>query len=184
MTKNNQYILFAHCTLPHGIKGEFSFRLLNEESRFLEKGSTIYIQKQNKNETLAELKNDDKNLIAKKITDIRYGNKTIVKLEDVLDRNAVEALVPFDVYVCEDDLPELNDDEVYLSDLIDLEVIDASNQKSIGRVIDFYETSVQVVLVIKLASREIIEILYIDQFIEEVSLEDSKIYVHLPQIVE
>ena len=118
-----------------------------------------------------------------KIKKISIGNKAIVILEGVSDRNTVEAMVPFDIYFDRKNFPETEDDEYYLNDLLGLEVFDFITKASIGRILDFYENGAQVVLKIK-TETEILEILFIDQYVPEVDIEGGRIEVIIPEMVE
>jgi 16S rRNA processing protein RimM len=175
--KKSQNIHIGHCTTPHGIKGEFSFVLYNPEDSVLHTGSSVSLTPRS---TSSSIPQDGKEF---KILKINFGNKTIVTLEGVNDRNIVEAMVPFDIYVDRSNFPEVGEDEYYLNDLLGLEVFDYFTKKSIGRVIDFYENGVQVILKIK-TEKEIIEILFIDQYVPEVDIDQGKIEVIVPEMIE
>jgi 16S rRNA processing protein RimM len=175
--KKSENIHVGHCTTPHGIKGEFSFVLYNPEDSVLDDGSLISLMPRS---TSSSVPQDGKDF---KIKKINIGNKAIVTLEGVNDRNTVEAMVPFDIYFDRKKFPETADDEYYLNDLLGLEVFDFITKVSIGRVSDFYENGVQVVLKIK-TETEIIEILFIDQYVPEVDIDGGRIEVLIPEMIE
>jgi 16S rRNA processing protein RimM len=101
----------------------------------------------------------------------------------VVDRNVVEGMVPFDIYLSRSVFPELDENEYYLNDLLGLEVFDFVTKKFVGRVIDFYENGAQVILKIKTDS-EILELLFIDQYVPEVDLFNGRIEVIIPEMIE
>ena len=175
--KKSENIHIGHCTTPHGIKGEFSFVLYNQEDSVLGNGSLISLLPRS---TSSSVPQDGKDFKIKKIS---IGNKAIVILEGVSDRNTVEAMVPFDIYFDRKNFPETEDDEYYLNDLLGLEVFDFITKASIGRILDFYENGAQVVLKIK-TETEILEILFIDQYVPEVDIEGGRIEVIIPEMVE
>lgn len=175
--KKSENIHIGHCTTPHGIKGEFSFVLYNQEDSVLFDGATVSFLPRSASSSVPQ---DGKEY---KIKRISFGNKTIVTLEGVSDRNIVEAMVPFDIYFDRANFPETEDDEYYLNDLLGLEVFDFISKKPIGRVMDFYENGAQVVLKIK-TEGEILELLFIDQFVPEVDIDNGRIEVIIPVMIE
>lgn len=175
--KKSENIHVGHCTTPHGIKGEFSFVLYNHDDSVLHDGAMVSLLPRS---TSSSVPQDGKDFKIKKIS---FGNKTIVTLEGVSDRNVVETMVPFDIYFDRSNFPEADEDEYYLNDLLGLEVFDFVSKKSIGRVMDFYENGVQVVLRIKTES-EIIDLLFIDQYVPEVDIDNGRIEVLIPEMIE
>lgn len=175
--KKSENIHIGHCTTPHGIKGEFSFVLYNPEDSVLHDGVMVSLLPRSSSSSLPQ---DGKEF---KIKKINFGNKTIVTLEGVSDRNSVEAMVPFDIYFARENFPETEDDEYYLNDLLGLEVFDFHSKNFIGRVMDFYENGVQVILKIK-TDKEILEILFIEQYVPEVDIENGRMEVIVPVMIE
>lgn len=175
--KKSDNIHIGHCTTPHGIKGEFSFVLYNQEDSVLHDGAIVSLLPRSASSSVPQ---DGKDFKIKKIS---FGNKTIVTLDGVNDRNLVEAMVPFDIYFDRANFPETDEDEYYLNDLLGLEVFDFATKKSIGRVMDFYENGVQVVLKIK-TENEILELLFIDQYVPEVDIDNGRIEVIIPEMIE
>lgn len=118
-----------------------------------------------------------------KIKSIRIGNKAIAVLDGVNDRNTVEAMVPFDIYLSRENFPETDDDEYYINDLLGLEVYNYYTKKFLGRVMDFYENGAQVVLKIK-TEKEIIEVLFLNQYVPVVDIEGNRMEIVPPILVE
>ena len=162
-------IQIAYSNSSHGIKGEFSVKLINEESRTLEKGMTIFLKK-------------NENFLKKEIESIRFGNKTILKLKDINDRNESDALVPFEIYIDKNDLPDLEEDEFYMVDLIGLDVVDEKNN-FIGKLIDFYDSPNATIIQIKTKDK-ILDVIFNDHFIKEVDLENTRIVIVVPEFIE
>lgn len=162
-------IQIAYSNSSHGIKGEFSVKLINEDSRSLKNGMTIYLKK-----------NDQ--FLKQEIESIRFGNKTILKLKDISDRNQSDALVPFGIYINKEDLPELEEDEFYMVDLIGLSVFD-ENDNFIGKLIDFYDSPTATIIQIK-TENKILEVIFNDHFIKDVDLENEKIIIVVPEYIE
>ena len=175
MKKTNVHI--GHCTSPHGIKGEFSFVLYNPEDSILDNGSTITLTPRGAGSSVPQ---DGKEFAIKKIS---FGNKTIVSLEGIDNRNIVEEMIPFDVHVSREDFPETEDDEYYINDLLGLEVYHYYTKNLIGRVMDFYENGAQVVLKIK-TDKEIIEVLFMNQYVPVVDIDQNRLEIIPPILVE
>ena len=177
MTTKSTNIHIGHCTSPHGIKGEFSFVLYSPEDSVLDSGSIITLTPRAPGSSVPQ---DGKEY---KIKRINFGNKTIVTLDGVNDRNTVEALIPFDIYMSRDLLPETEEDEYYLNDLLGLEVFHHYTKEPIGRVVDFYENGAQIVLKIK-ADKEFIEVLFLSQFVPTVDLDLNRMEIIPPIMIE
>lgn len=60
------------------------------------------------------------------------------KIKGIDDRNAAEALIGTELYVCREALPELEEEEYYQADLIGLRVIEKSSGQEAGTVAGVY----------------------------------------------
>ena len=176
MTKSTN-IHIGHCTSPHGIKGEFSFVLYNFDDSVLEDGMVVTLTPRDHSSSVPQ---DGKEFTIKTI---RIGNKAIATLDGVSDRNTVEAMVPFDIYLSRELLPETEDDEYYINDLLGLEVYNYYTKNLLGRVMDFYENGAQVVLKIK-TDKEIIEVLFLNQYVPVVDIPGNRMEIVPPILVE
>lgn len=161
------------CRKPHGVRGAFSFHLENSNDSTLKKGSLITLKPLSKDSSI------NKEGQEFTIKTIGFGNKTIVELKGVDNRNTVEAMIPFAIYISREDLPELDEGEFYLSDLVGLKAIDDSGNE-IGEVLRLSDNGVQDILVIK-TSGENIEVLLIDQFVKEIDFEAGTVKVVIPE---
>ena len=176
MTKSTN-IHIGHCTSPHGIKGEFSFVLYNFDDSVLEDGMVLTLTPRSTDSSVPQ---DGKEF---KIKQIRIGNKAIATLEGVSDRNTVEAMIPFDIYLSREAFPETEEDEYYVNDLLGLEVYHYYTKNLLGRVMDFYENGAQIVLKIK-TDKEIIEVLFLNQYVPVVDIEGGRLEIVPPIFVE
>jgi 16S rRNA processing protein RimM len=175
--KKTHNIHIGHCTSPHGIKGELSLVLYSPEDSVLEKGMVITLTPRSSASTVPQ---DGKEF---KISAISFGNKAIARLEGVLDRTTVEGMVPFDIHMDREMLPETEDDEYYVNDLLGLEVFNFYTKELLGRVMDFYENGAQVVLKIK-TDKEILEVIFISNFVPVVEIEKNRMEIIPPIMVE
>ena len=82
-----------------------------------------------------------------------------LKIEGVNDRNAAEALIGTELYVNRDVLPQLPEEEYYLSDIIGLKVYLNSLDKEIGTVARFSNFGAGEIIEIKLPHRKETEML-------------------------
>lgn len=169
MSKNKEKKLLklGECHKPHGIKGEFSFHLYNSEDSSLEYIKDIVLFPKNDQSTIDE---SGEHYNIKKIN---FTNKIIVRLENVDNRNKVEEMIPFEIYISKKDLIK-EEGEYFLNDLVGLKVLDL-DENEIGVVDNFYDNGVQEILVIK--GKTPMEIPVVDQFIKEVNTEEGFIRI-------
>lgn len=167
---SQDYIYIGKCMAAHGIKGGFRFLLENTEDSILENGFTVYLQKENQKDYSKHV-----------IKTINFGNRTIVYLDGIADRNIVEKMVPFKIYVDRNDFPE-DDGEIYLSDLIGMDVVDFESKIKLGKVKKTYSNGIQDIIVYKKGSKTF-ELPLIDQFFPEIDMEENCLYVKEPKFV-
>jgi 16S rRNA processing protein RimM len=173
MSAKDNFIEMGFCTKPHGIKGEFQFHLYNPESSSLKKGSVL---KLTPSDNLSSIRSDGEEFKVKKI---QFGNKIICALENVDNRNLVESMIPFTFFISRDQFVETDDDEIFLSDLIGLTVIDDSRE-DIGVVENYYDNGAQSVLVIKMNNSEVVELPFVEAFFPELDIDNKKIVMINP----
>jgi 16S rRNA processing protein RimM len=176
MTKS-QNIHIGHCVSPHGIRGEFSFVIYNNESQSIKDNSQIFLKAIS---PASSIKDD---FFKVTVASIRYGNKIIVSLKGISTRNEVESMIPFNIYCPRSDLPLLLDNEFYLHDLLGCKVINFVTKADIGTVVSFYENGEQLILQISNVDLKL-EILFIKHFVPVVDVENKIIEIVLPEIVE
>ena len=90
-------------------------------------------------------------------------------------------MLPFSIHFKKSDLPEPEEGEFYLQELIGLKVIDENNGKEVGRVSDYYDNTAQIILIIR---GEInLEVPFIDNFVKEIDLEAGIVNIVIPQMI-
>src|SRR5690606_22787869 len=102
-------------------------------------------------------------------------------LKGVDDRNLSEAMVPFSIHILKSDLPELEEGEVYLNDLIGLDAIHIETKQKIGRIIDIEDNGMQAILVIR--GQMMIEVPFVDAFVGEIDLENGTVEINPPEFM-
>lgn len=173
---SQKFIEMGTCKKPHGIKGGFQFHLYNTEDSSLKKGLTILLVPLDKNSSL-----DSKGEL-KKIKSISIGNKTICYLEDISDRNIVEQMIPFSIQLDRADFKQLDDGEIYLSDIEGFDVVNQNSEK-IGSVKTYYDHGASDILVIHLLSGENVELPFVEAFFPEINIEEKYIVMIQPEVV-
>lgn len=106
----------------------------------------------------------------------KRGTIIILKLEGIDSREQVEALRRSDVFARENDLPALADDEIYIHDLIGLQVV-TDEGEPIGTVEEVMTVPAQEILVVSRKGKEAVMIPAVDEFVLELDLEERRIVV-------
>jgi len=161
---------------PHGLKGDVEFWTASGNDTYLEKGSKVWLYPMDGSQLPIEGKEFA-------IEQIRRGNSVLIKFAGIIDRTALEKLLPFEVYSSREDFPDLEEGTFYVVDMIGLKTLNAEGEV-IGKIADYYETPAQIVFTVALKNGERLELPYVDNFFTDVDIEAGTIRVHLPEIVE
>jgi 16S rRNA processing protein RimM len=170
-------IKMGSCTRPHGIRGEAELFLLNQENSILENGMNIILYPASEKSKLSKAGEEWQ------ISQIRFGNKVICLFQGIKDRTHLEQFLPFDLYLSRDEFPETDDDEIYLVDLIDWEVISLSGEV-IGALESFSDNGMQYIFEVRLKNGEKISLPYVDAFFPKIDQEKKKITMIMPEYTE
>lgn len=177
--EKDQLIKLAFVAHPHGIKGEAEIRLINS----------------NPNESILddEMKvwlfpSSPKSKISQKgeewtISKIRFGNKVICQFEGIKDRTHLESLIPFEIYLDRASFPETEDDEVYLVDLVDMDVVNEEGVV-VGKLESFSDNGMQYLFDIRMTTGEVMTLPYVDAFFPDIDMETRKITMIMPDYTE
>ena len=172
--ETNNLIELGHCRKPHGIKGAFTLSLFNREDSILKNGSLVSIFPLSKE---SEVPEEGMN---QEIKTISFGNKVICEFTSVKDRNFLETLIPFSVFYPRENFPSLDDGEIYLNDLIGMDVFNEAGD-SIGSVDSLSSNGVQDILHIK--GNQELDVLFIDKFIISIDLKERSIIINVPELI-
>ena len=154
MNSLNKKIPLGEILKPHGIKGELKILFYNEESKSLQKDQKVFLE------------SPQKNIIEYKIEKIFYSfRKNRIKFFDINTIDEADDLRGYIVNIDRSDLPEINDSEYYLSDLVGYSLIDKSN-KNYGKVIEVLALPANSVLNVSKDDKE-----YLIPLIDDVVLE-------------
>ncbi len=105
-------------------------------------------------------------------------NMVVVKFEGINDRNAAEKCKGTDLFVTEDDLPELPEGEFYVREMIGMTVAH-ENGDVIGTVRNVITDRAQSLIEVERENAKPALIPYVDQFVLDISKESRLITVRL-----
>lgn len=105
-------------------------------------------------------------------------NMVVLKLEGINDRDAAEKARGKLIYITEEDLPELEEGEFYIRDLIGMAVFEENGNK-IGEVSDVIQNSAQDIFEIETAENKKVLIPRVDEFILDIDVDNREIKVRL-----
>lgn len=172
-------ITIAKVFHPHGIKGEAELRLLNDnyEESILEEGMTVYLYPASEKSRLSHHGEEWR------IQKLRFGNKVICYFDGIKDRTHLETLLPIELKVPREAFPETDEDEVYLVDLVEWDVVSPSGEK-LGKLESFSDNGMQYLFDVRLVDGSIITLPYVDAFFPELDKENKKIVMIMPEYTE
>lgn len=105
-------------------------------------------------------------------------NMVILKLEGADDRNAAEALRGKELYITEDDLPELPEGQYYVRDLIGMSVTEEDGNL-LGHVTDVLQNTAQDIFEVESENGKKLLIPKVDQFVLDIDAEKREITIRL-----
>ena len=161
---------------PHGLKGDVEFWTASGNDTYLEKGSQVWLYPLEGSSLPIERKEFE-------IEQIRRGNSVLIKFVGVIDRTALEKILPFEVYASREEFPDLEDGTYYVVDMIGLKTVDGEGNV-VGKIADYFETPAQIVFTVALKNGERLDLPYVENFFTDVDIEAGTIRIHLPEIVE
>ncbi len=164
---------------PHGIKGQAELRLLNDnyDESILEDGMKVYLFPANEKSQIS--KAGEEWVIQK----LAFGNKVICSFNGMKDRTHLETLLPFELFVPRDSFPETENNEVYLVDLVDWDVVSTEGKK-LGTLEGFSDNGQQYLFEIRLNDGSSITLPYVDAFFPEINSEKKQIVMIMPEYSE
>lgn len=176
--KKEDLIKLGFVANPHGIKGEAELRLLNTEDSVLEDGSRVFLYPSSAKSKVSP--GGEEWTIQK----IRFGNKVICQFEGIKDRTHLESLIPFEIYLDRESFPETDDNEVYLVDLVDMDIVNEEGEV-IGKLEGFSDNGMQYLFDCRVGPRgEKITLPYVDAFFPKIDMEKRQITMIMPDYTE
>ena len=156
-------ILIGKITSPVGLKGEVKVYNYSDRTQIYEETETFYL-------------GDEPRKLERFRT---QKNMLVIKFEGVETREAAEELRNREVFVTRDDLPELEEGEYYLRDLIGMEVF--QGEELIGTVADVITNTSQDILKVETAEGREALIPVVDPIVESIDTDKKIITVDLPE---
>ena len=101
----------------------------------------------------------------------------IIEFEEITSVNEAKKLLESKIYVRREQLGNISEDEFYLVDLIDMNVVTTEGE-NIGKITDVFSTSAHDIYVVNEGENEIM-IPAVDEFVQEVNFEKRVITVKL-----
>jgi 16S rRNA processing protein RimM len=152
----------------HGLRGDIKIRPLPTGDLALPGARKVFLK-------------DSKGLLVQyeTVRSSPHKQNILVRLAGLDNLYAVEPLVGSSVWMAKEDLPELDDEHYYWSDLEDLEVID-QQQGVLGRVVGMFATPAHDILEVDGPAGEIL-IPAIEPFLVQVDRDKGQLYVNLPE---
>lgn len=163
------HVQVAKVTKAHGIRGQIKIYPFsgNPENFGLYKSLILFDSKQN---IVREVE-----LFSSRV----QGNMAVLTLSGITSRNDAEELVGCEIWVSQDQLPDLDEDEYYWSDLEGMEVFTVKGEL-LGEVASLMSTGAHDILVVSEGEDEYLIPLR-DEFLVEYSVEEKKIVVDPPE---
>lgn len=176
--KKEDLIKLGFVANPHGIKGEAEIRLFNAEDSVLEDDMLVFLFPASAKSKISQAGEEWR------IQKIRFGNKVICQFDGIKDRTHLESLIPFEIYLDREAFPEADEDEVYLVDLIDMDVVN-ENGEVIGKLESFSDNGMQYLFDVRMGPLgEKITLPYVDAFFPKIDMEKRQITMIMPEYTE
>jgi 16S rRNA processing protein RimM len=147
----------------HGLWGDLKVEVYPPNFKFPEK---VYIK-------------DDKGNFKELEVQAYSKKKGLIKFKGYDDIDKAKKIKHRYFYVEKSQLPELNKDEFYTYELIDMDVY--SGDKYIGKVINVDDRLATAYLLIKCSDDKVRHLPFINEFVKEIDKENKKIFVELPE---
>ena len=118
------------------------------------------------------------------IQKLRFGNKVICQFEGIKDRTHLESLLPFEIYLEREAFPETDEDEVYLVDLVDMDVVNEEGDV-IGKLESFSDNGMHYLFNVRVGpTGELVTLPYVETFFPKIDMEKKQITMISPEYTE
>lgn len=162
-------VLVGTVVKPHGIRGEVCVEHYADSPELFQRGQIVFLGQPRKKNTRLSIR-----------TVRQHKGRLLLTLQGVDDRNAAELLRGAELYVPESQLPELDDGDFYLRDLLGLTVQQADGTE-LGVLERFFEAPGQITWVVIHSSGREILLPAVDAFVDDIDLESGIITVQPPE---
>ncbi|MCX7921832.1 MAG: ribosome maturation factor RimM [Clostridia bacterium] len=163
-----EYLEIGKIVNTHGVKGEVKILPLTDDVERFNKLKWVFIEKEN-------------NLEKYSIENVKFlKGFVLIKFKEVSDMNAAEALKGLLMKVDRRNAVKLPKDAYFICDLIDCDVFDTAG-KVLGKMKSVLKTGSNDVYVVSNEESKDILIPALKSVVKEISIEDRKIVVSLPE---
>ena len=160
------YLQVGAITSPHGVHGEAKVYPMTDDVKRFKKLKEVYLGE-----------GDNKRLLH--ITSVKFfNNMVILKFDEFTTPEEIDKIRKVGLYVTRDQAVKLQKDEYFIADLIGLEVY-SDEDKLIGELTDVMQTGANDVYVVQTQTGNEVLIPAIKDCILQVSIEESRMVVHL-----
>ncbi len=167
MTQKLNLVLVAQIGAAHGVQGEFKLLSHTDDPLSVLEFNPLL---------------DERGEPALSITAARaHKGALLVRAEEVPDRTAADKVKGLKLYVDRADLPETEEDEYYITDLIGMSVVDVAGQP-VGKVANVDNFGAGDLLDIKPLEGANFYVLFSLENVPEVSIAEGKVVVDLTNI--
>lgn len=160
-------VLIGKITSPVGLKGEVRVYNYSDRTQVYEESEYLIIGDE-----------------TRRLERMRpYRNMVVLKFQGIDSREEAEAVRNMEVFVDRDELPDLDEGEVYIRDLIGMDVAEdtCDGERAIGSIIDVISNTSQDILKVRTSEGRDVMIPCVSPLIKEIDEEDKKIIVELPE---
>lgn len=164
------YLLLGEVLRPHGIQGELRVRLLTDYPERIAQLPHVYLGKNP----------DDRKAVRYAVEHMRmHQDYGLLKLKSILDRSQAELMRGLFVMVRFEDAVPLEDDEIYLFQLIGM-VVQTEAGEHLGEIVDVLETGANDVYIIRSDTYGEVLIPVTDETLIETDTDAGVLIVRLP----
>jgi 16S rRNA processing protein RimM len=156
-------------TKSHGLRGEFKVRPETDDPERFSGLSRVLVG-------ASEAEAIEYSLRSVRFQQGKSGVTVLIQLEGVADRDGADAFAGRSIFAHQEDLPALDAEEVYLSDLIGLTAVDPLGEE-LGQITDVLELPAQPVLVLATASGGEVLVPFVESFVGKVDSEAGRIEI-------
>ena len=166
-----EYLRIGVITTSFGLKGEFKVFSTTDDINRFKSINQVYIISDNDYNLLST----DNESYKKEVVNVKFLNdKVVLQLKDIDTIEKVTKLINKSIYIKRQDAVSLKENEYYVADIIDKELI--LDGKVISKVKDLMFTGSNANLIANVNGKEIL-IPMIDDFVEKIDLQNNKIYI-------
>ena len=161
-------VVIGEVVKPHGIRGEFSVKNHADSPRLYAPGRRIGIRAPGKPERFVTVKSSRP-----------HQGRMLLTIEGIADRNAAETLRGMEVVVPASELPELEEGEVYLHEIVGFDVVLTDGSK-VGVLESFLDIPGQDVWVIRAPGGKEILLPAHEETVPEIDMDSRRVVINPP----